>query len=153
MIPAPWRSWLLVAAILSQPEKQALSRFTGLFRGTARSASGPLQLGLPWGVQTMFRLDTQSDSLVLRAISNSGTLDVIAAWPIRATSVHGDTLEAKGTTARASSLVNRRSLTWIQSGNFIVSAKLTTPGSPSRADDYWNSNTVRLTLMRTGQPR
>ncbi len=153
MNPYAWRSWLLIAATVAPLQSQTLSRFTGVFRGSARNASGTLQLGLPQSVQAMFRLDIQGDSLVLRAINKSGTLSVIATWPTHDTSVRGDTLVAKGSSARTASIVNRRSLTWVESRNISVSAELNTIGSQFQPDDYWSSNSVRLTLMRMGQSR
>ncbi len=135
--------FLLVGTLL-QPS--SLSTHTGVYRGTARNAAGPLQLGNADAVNTVFRLTVTGDSLFLRANTRSGTIVDVGAWPTSRVKTTSTTLSATGLLKGPLRL--RRDLQWTLSGGIRVAAVVTTRNPSQKADDYFGGGTVNLTLMK-----
>ncbi|MEN9282071.1 MAG: hypothetical protein RL594_1006 [Bacteroidota bacterium] len=124
----------------------ALESHLGTFRGTARNASGILQLGSDASATTVFELDNRNDSLALRAITKSGRRLTVAVWPMGRVSVRGSTLTAQG--LRTGPLHQRRTLDWNVTAGIRVSATLTTNGASQKHDDFFGGGSVQLTLLK-----
>ena len=137
-----------VLQLLASPRavSQDLRSLTGVFQGTARNASGVLQLGGQAATNTVFELMQSRDSLQLKAISRSGTNTTVASWHIKRVTVLGQTLNAKGLTRGPLHL--RRSCTWTQLGGIRVQATITTNGASQRSDDFFGGGEVMLSLIK-----
>lgn len=125
----------------------AIDPHLGVYKGVARNASGPLQLGNSTAVTTIFQLQTTGDSLHLRANARGGNTVIVASWPLTRVSCTGESLSAKG--LQKGPLHLRRSLQWSLSGGIRVSAMVTTHGASQPADDFFGGSKVQLTLIKT----
>lgn len=124
----------------------AIDPHLGVYKGVARNASGPLQLGNTTAVTTIFQLQTSGDSLYLRANARGGNNVVVASWPLTRISYTGESLSAKGLPKGPLHL--RRSMRWSLSGGIRVSATVTTHGASQTSDDFFGGSTVTLTLVK-----
>lgn len=124
----------------------AINPHLGTYRGTARNASGILQLGSDASATTVFELALRNDSLVLRAIAKSGSVSTVACWPMSRVQVSGATVTAKG--LRTGPLHQRRSLHWNTTVGIRASATLTTMGATQKQDDFFGGGSVQLTLLK-----
>lgn len=137
----------LVIAGLILTASAAIDTHLGVYKGVARNASGPLQLGNGTAANTVFQLQTVRDSLFLRANARGGSSVTVAVWPLTRVSCTGESLSAKG--LQKGSLHLRRSMRWSLSGGIRVSATLTTHGASQPADDFFGGSKVLLTMMKT----
>ena len=137
----------LILACTTLVASAAIDPHLGVYKGVARNASGPLQLGNSTAVTTIFQLQTTSDSLHLRANARGGNTVIVASWPHTRVSCTGESLSAKG--LQKGPLRLRRSMQWSLSGGIRVSATVTTHGASQSPDDFFGGSTVILTLIKT----
>ncbi|MBU3679768.1 MAG: hypothetical protein FGM32_09210 [Candidatus Kapabacteria bacterium] len=136
----------LVVISLILTTSAAIDAHLGVYKGVARNASGPLQLGNTTAVTTIFQLQTIGDSLHLRANARGGSNVIVASWPLTRVSCTTESLNAKGLPKGPLHL--RRSMQWSISGGIRVSATVTTHGASQTTDDFFGGAKVMLTLVR-----
>ena len=139
----------LFVASLFVTASAAIDTHLGVYKGIARNASGPLQLGNSSAVNTIFQLQSSDDSLYLRANARGGSTVTVASWPLSRVAYTTESLSAKGLTKGPLHL--RRSMQWSISGGIRVSATVTTHGASQTADDFLGGSKVMLTLVRIGK--
>jgi hypothetical protein len=135
---------LLFLGPILQPS--SLPTHTGVYKGTARNAAETLQLGNADAVNSVFQLTVIGDSLLLQAITRSGTQIHIGTWPMSRVTATPTELSTKGLPKGPLHL--RRDLQWTLSGGIRVTATVTTRNPSQKSDDFFGGGAVNLTLMK-----
>jgi hypothetical protein len=138
--------YAIIIAFIALQILTGLTPHVGVYRGTVRNAAGVAQLGTAESVTTAVTLSQTKDSVLLSAITRSGTERIIGSWPNGRVIVSGTTITAKG--VKHGPLPNRRSLTWTISGGIRVQAELNTLGTSSTDEDFFGGKVVSMTLLK-----